>query len=93
LSLILNRTVRHYDSEGNLISEGLIDVDWEDIRIERKRMFKITDLWYLKDRWDNLSTTEKGQLNSFRQAMRDLPQTYDNANDAADNFPIPEDWF
>tara|TARA_R100000654_G_scaffold56659_2_gene83076 strand:+ start:774 stop:1049 length:276 start_codon:yes stop_codon:yes gene_type:complete len=89
----LIRTITNFDSNGNIESVTYRNVEWDEVRMERDRMFKITDLWYLKDRWDNLSTTEKGQLNSFRQAMRDLPQTYDNANDAADNFPIPEEWF
>lgn len=70
------------------------DVEWEEVRAERDKLLKKTDLWYLKDRWDALSTTAKGQINSYRAALRDLPQTYpDSPNDAADNFPVPEEWF
>ena len=29
----------------------------------------------------------KEELILFRQLVRDLPQTYDTANDAADNYP------
>lgn len=68
------------------------DVDWEEIRFKRKGLIEALDLWYLKDRWDSLSSTNKGKLNAIRQTLRDLPQTYDNANDAFDNFPEPEEW-
>tara|TARA_R100001244_G_scaffold87207_1_gene66759 strand:+ start:671 stop:928 length:258 start_codon:yes stop_codon:yes gene_type:complete len=70
-----------------------IDISWGEIRLTRKNWLETTDLWYLKDRWDELSSAAKGQLNSFRQDLRDLPQSYESANDAADNFPTPEDWF
>lgn len=70
-----------------------IDISWSKVKLMRKSWLEITDLWYLKDRWDELTSTAKGQLNTFRQELRDLPQTYESANDAADNFPEPEEWF
>lgn len=76
-----------------VIETGEHDVEWSDVKTEREMWFKITDLWYLKDRWDALSSSKKGKLNSFRQALRDLPQNYESPNDAADNFPEPEEWF
>jgi len=76
-----------------LISETFRDVSWERIRSERKQWFAITDLWYLKDRWDNLSSSHKGILNSFRQTLRDLPQNHTTANQACDAFPEAEEWF
>jgi len=68
-------------------------IDWGLLRSERNFWLKITDTWYLKDRWDELSTYNKGKLNSFRLALRDLPQDYSDAALAAVNFPDPEDWF
>ena len=65
------------------------DCDWEEIRDMRKGLIQILDGWYLKDRWDALSSTDK---NAIRQTLRDLPQTYDNANEAFDNFPEAEEW-
>ena len=76
-----------------VISDTVEPSTWQSVKAVRKIYFKKTDLWYLKDRWDNLSSTKKGQLNSFRQAMRDLPQNYDDATEAMANFPTPEDWF
>ncbi len=73
--------------------DGAIGFTWIEVRLSREDALKSTDLWYLKDRWDNLTTTQKGQLNSYRQALRDLPQTYDNPDEAVDNWPSREDWF
>lgn len=78
---------------GEIISTVQMDVTWRQVRMERTKWFKVTDLWYLKDRWDGLSTVQKGELNSFRLEMRDLPQTYSTANEAMDNFPEPQEWF
>ena len=75
-----------------VISDTIKDTSWSEIKKLRSIYFKKTDLWYLKDRWDNLSTIKKGELNSFRQALRDLPQNYATANEAADNFPEPAEW-
>jgi len=91
--IMLDRSVQHFDSNGNLLSESYIDLDWDIVKIERKRCLEKTDLWYLNDRWEKLTTTQKDKLNTFRQTLRDLPSNYESANDAADNFPIPEDWF
>jgi len=59
-----NHTVTNH--LGELISFTQIDLTWEDIRDERRRWFKVIDLWYFKDRWDGLSSVRKGELNSFR---------------------------
>ena len=90
---LVNRSVKSFDELGNLIAEDMRDIEWDEVRKERKRWLEITDLWYFKDRWDALSSTKKGQLNTFRQQLRDLPENYPTANEAADNFPEPQGWF
>lgn len=72
---------------------GQIGWSWDVIREARNKALESTDLWYLKDRWDNLSTTAKGQLNTYRSLLRDLPQTYSNPDEAVENWPEREDWF
>jgi len=89
----LARENKVFDPEGNLVETRILTYSWEYIRLERQHWLEKTDLWYLKDRWDNLSTTQKGQLNSFRQALRDLPEDFPDASDACDNFPDPKEWF
>lgn len=72
---------------------GQVGWAWDQVKFARQKCLEHTDLWYLKDRWDALSTTRKGQLNSFRQTLRDLPQTYSDPEEAVENFPEMEDWF
>lgn len=90
---MIDRSHTVFDAEGEIILEEMLNVSWDYVKSIRTYWFEVTDLWYLKDRWDSLSNTAKGELNTFRQTLRDLPQIYDLANDAADNFPNPEDWF
>ena len=71
---------------------GQVGWSWDQIRDSRNTALVSTDLWYLKDRWDNLSSTAKGQLNSYRQSLRDLPQTYSTPEEAVENWPVREDW-
>ena len=66
---------------------------WIILRKRRTMELVYTDLWYLKDRWDTLSSSRKGMLNTFRQTLRDLPQTYDNPAIAIQNIPQREVWF
>lgn len=68
-----------------IIEEGTRDVDWDYIRSMRNAELKRTDWWALKDL--TMSQAKK----DFRQALRDLPQIYDSANDAADNWPVMPD--
>ena len=66
---------------------------WIILRKRRKMELVYTDIWYFKDRWDTLSSIHKGELNSFRQFLRDLPQTYDDPAIAIENIPLREEWF
>ena len=44
-----------------------------------------TDWWAVKDL--TMSQAKK----DYRQELRDLPQNYESANDAADNWPVMPD--
>tara|TARA_R100000278_G_scaffold92180_1_gene70216 strand:- start:673 stop:951 length:279 start_codon:yes stop_codon:yes gene_type:complete len=72
---------------------GQVGWSWDAVREARNEALVSTDLWYLKDRWDNLSSTAKGQLNSYRESLRDLPQNYSTPDEAVENWPEREDWF
>lgn len=89
----LFRTNTHYNDDGTTtVTE--YDVSWEELRWARDMCLAELDVWYLADRWAQLSAEEQDQLNSYRQALRDLPQDNpDSPNDAVDNWPEPEDWF
>jgi|TARA_R100000988_G_scaffold99964_1_gene69849 hypothetical protein len=89
----MNRNHTISNHLGEIISTTKKDVTWDEVRKERKKWLEATDLWYLKDRWDALSSSAKGKLNSFRASLRSLPQDYETANEACDSFPTPEEWF
>ena len=79
------RTFSEYQN-GELIASGQFDIDWDKLRSIRDAALELSDWRAVKDRV--LPTAWK----EYRQALRDLPQDYDTANDAADSFPeAPED--
>lgn len=68
------------------------DVDWETVRAERDGLLLSTDLWMLVDKYNSLTSEQQTAINTFRQNLRQLPQTYDNPNDAYDNMPVYQEW-
>ena len=68
-----------------LLSTEAIEYTWDEIRAIRDVHLEESDWWALKDL--TMSQAKK----DYRQALRDLPQTYDSANDAADNWPVMPD--
>ena len=63
------------------------DVTWEHLRQMRDEELKDTDWWALKDL--TLSASRK----AYRAFLRDMPNTYSTANEAADAwaaYEIPE---
>lgn len=73
----------HKYAGSELIEEGTIDFDWEQIRTLRNQELENSDWRAVKDR------TMSQAWKDFRQALRDLPQDHASANDAADNWPEP----
>ena len=59
----------------------MTDVSWEKVRKRRDQLLDETDWRALKD------VTLPNPWKEYRQALRDLPQNHDEANDAADAFP------
>ncbi len=80
----MDRHFTVYDGT-DIIEEGDHDVSWEQVRRERNQALADSDWRAGKD--VVLSSSWK----EFRQALRDLPQVHDEANDAADNFPVMPD--
>ena len=81
----MNRNYIIYNGE-DIVEEGKYDVTWQEVRNRRNELLKATDWRAVKDR------TMSQAWKDYRQALRDLPQEYeDNANDAADNWPVMPD--
>jgi len=76
------RTFSEYQN-GELISSGEYDLDWVHLRKMRDTALEECDWRAGKD----VVLTNAWKL--YRQSLRDLPQNFDSANDAADSFPIP----
>ena len=68
-----------------IVEQGSRDVDWDEVRSERDQILKKSDWRASKD--VVLSTAWK----EYRQALRDLPQEHETANDACDNWPVMPD--
>ena len=59
----------------------LFDVDWNHVRSIRNDELERSDWRGLKD------VVLSNPWKEYRQALRDLPQNFGSANDAADSFP------
>jgi len=74
-------------SHGEIVEEGMYDVSWTQVRAERDQALKDSDWRAVKDR------TLPNPWKEYRTFLRDLPQNFDSANDAADAwaaYDIPE---
>ena len=71
---------------------GQLTSSWPEVRRRRDKLLAEVDAWYLKDRWDALSSTAKGELNAYRAALRDVPATYETPAEAWLNMPDPPQW-
>ena len=76
----LSRNVRIF-AAGVLQEESQRDYEWDEVRTERDKDLANTDWRAVKDR------TMSQAWKDYRQALRDLPQDYETANDAVDNWP------
>ena len=59
------------------------DVDWDEVRAHRDAALAASDWRAVKDR------VLPNAWKDYRQDLRDLPQDYDTANQAVDNYPQP----
>jgi len=61
------------------------DVSWDQVRLKRNQALSDSDWRALKD------VVLPNAWKEYRQALRDLPQEHDTANEAADNWPVMPD--
>ena len=78
----MDRSWKIYDGE-DLVYSGSHEVSWKRVRAERDQALIESDWRALKD------LTMSQAWKDYRQALRDLPQNFESANDAADNWPEP----
>ena len=78
-----------YDGE-TLVEETYLDTNWREVRAYRDMELEKSD-WRASS---DLTLSDKWR--DFRQFLRDLPQSFEEANDAADAFTDyekPEGWY
>ena len=80
----MHRRFTNYDQDG-VATVTYNDVIWQEVRQNRDRALKESDWRAVKDR------VLPNAWKDYRQALRDLPQDYAEANDAADNWPVLPD--
>jgi len=80
----MERSFEIFGSDGEVIEQGMKDVDWIQVRAARDAALLECDWRALKD--VVLSTAWK----EYRQALRDLGG-HASANEAADNWPVMPD--
>jgi len=80
----MHRRFTNYDQDG-VATVTYNDVIWQEVRQNRDRALKESDWRAVKDR------VLPNAWKDYRQALRDLPQDYAEANDAADNWPVMPD--
>ena len=81
---MIHRKVTTYQGS-EIIDEEFRDVTWEEVRAARDKALADSDWRAVKDR------TMSQAWKDYRKALRDLPQDYDSANEAADNWPVMPD--
>ena len=83
---MIDRNYTKYNGS-EIIETGQHDVSWDEVRLYRDAELAKTDWWALKD------LTMSQEKKDYRIFLRDLPQNYQSANDAADAwaaYTIPE---
>jgi len=70
---------------GEILEQYEMDMTWEELRMLRDQALAQSDWRALKD------VTLPNPWKDYRQALRDLPQEHEEANDAADNWPVAPD--
>ena len=79
------RTVTKCAPDGSILSTYEQDFSWVQVRTLRDQALADSDWTAVKDR------TMSQAWKDYRTALRDLPQEHDEANDAADNWPVMPD--
>ena len=70
--------------------EQILQDKWNRIRAKRNQLLQETDIYMLVDKFETLTAEQQAELKAYRQALRDLPQTYSNPDDVV--FPAKPSW-
>ena len=74
---VVHETVISRDETDDEVNER----EWLVVRANRDALLKQTDVKVLADRWSILTDTEKSEISTYRQQLRDIPQTFTKPQD------------
>ena len=58
-----------------------LEMAWHQVRSQRDEMLKHSDLLVLIDKWEFLPLERKEEIRNYRQALRDIPQTFQDSSE------------
>jgi hypothetical protein len=58
-----------------------LEMQWYQIRNQRDELLKQSDLLVLIDKWETLTEERKEEIRVYRQALRDIPQSFESPED------------
>ena len=76
--MVLSRNHTYWVEETEEWVTTLLDISWDELRFERNNTLNHSDWRFMSDQ------TPSQEWIDYRQFLRDLPQNYDTANEAAD---------
>jgi hypothetical protein len=68
-----------HDGEIFSIPEKDLDLAWENIRLMRNQLLVQSDIMVLPDRFSRMNTETQQAWTTYRQELRDLPNTWDTS--------------
>lgn len=75
----MNRNSTVYDGD-EIVESTQIDVTWNEVRKARNKALSDCDFRFMSDQ------SSSQEWIDYRQFLRDLPQNFESANDAADSW-------
>ncbi len=79
---LVNFTKKELKDSGvpdEIINQAMIEEKWSQIKVKREKLLFSTDYTQFDD--SPLTIEKKADFAIYRQALRDLPQNYSNADD------------
>jgi len=58
-----------------------LEMQWHQVRSQRDELLKQSDLLVLIDKWETLTEERKEEIRVYRQALRDIPQTFQDPSE------------
>ena len=69
------------------------NMDWDELRNIRMQKLLHMDRYQLSIVYNNLTDTQRTELQQYRQDLLDLPQNNNTPQEAYDNIPVKPTWF